>query len=308
MNIMKEIIKKFIPEFILSQKIKYHQKKRDKKTKRKLDKLKQDIIHYLESNPESDTLDKKQKILDHLRHNTGLPVFPYEYTKNYKPENVVVYEDNEKGLRYVLQDGRRLYFKKGWDENKVQVYYNGLLKEQDAASPHRYETADFHVSEGDVVVDAGVAEGNFALSVIEKVRKIYLFEVDEAWISALEVTFAPWKEKVVIVNKYVSDNDKEKRITLDVFFGNEKIDFIKADIEGAEPQLIEGAKTILSRQSPMKVTLCTYHRHNDADTLNRMLTEKGFHTEFSKGHMIFFYDRFLDKPFLRRGLIRAVKN
>jgi hypothetical protein len=165
------------------------------------------------------------------------------------------------------------------------------------------------VSEGDVVVDAGVAEGNFALSVVEKVKKMYLFETDETWITTLEATFAPWKEKVVIVNKYVSDNDKENCITLDTFFGNEKIDFIKADIEGAEFQLLTGAKKILSRQIPMKIVLCTYHKHNDAEMFNRILMSNGFCTEFSKGYMIFLYELYdrLEPPYLRRGLIRAKK-
>jgi hypothetical protein len=185
--------------------------------------------------------------------------------------------------------------------------YNWLLVEQDSLSPHCYETAEFHVSEGDVVIDAGAAEGNFALSVIEKVKKIYLFEVDKAWIAALEATFVPWKEKVVIVNKYISDNNKKNGIALDTFFGNEKIDFIKADIEGAEPQLLTGASTLLSRQTPMKITLCTYHRHNDAEVLNRMLIEKGFHTEFSRGYMLFLYDKALAPPYLRKALVRATK-
>jgi hypothetical protein len=183
------------------------------------------------------------------------------------------------------------------------------LVEQDAASPHRYETTEFHVSEGDVVVNAGVAGGNFALSIVDKVKKIYLFEVDKAWIEVLKITFAPWKDKVVIVNKYVSDNNKGNCITLDNFFGQEQIDFIKADIEGAEPLLLAGAETILSRQTSMKIVLCTYHKHDDAETLNQILTAKGFHTEFSKGYMIFLHEIYdkLKPPYLRKGVIRGVK-
>jgi predicted RNA methylase len=305
MSTLKETVKKITPEFILRQRKKYYQKKR----KRRLDKLRQDIIHYLEHNSESDMPDEKQKILDYLKHNAILPIFPYEYTKNYKPENVTVYEDSEKEIRYVLQEGKRLYFKRNWDEKQIREYYNGLLIEQDKMSPHRYETPEFHVSEGDTVIDAGVAEGNFALSIVDKVKKLYLFEADEEWIEVLKITFAPWKEKVVIVNKYVSDNDNNNCVTLDKFFGQEKIDFIKADIEGAESLLLTGAKTILSGQSPMKIILCTYHKHNDADILNRILKEKGFHIEFSKGYMIFLHETYdkLKPPYLRRGLIRAVK-
>jgi hypothetical protein len=302
---MKTFIKQIIPEFIFLQMRNYYLKKK----KRRLDKLRQDIISYLEYNSESDILDEKHKIIDCIKYNP-FPIFPYDYTKNYKPENVVVYMDDGKKMRYVLQDDKRLYFKRNWSEEQIQEYYNGLLIEQDMESPHRYETPEFHVSEGDVVVDAGVAEGNFALSIVEKAKKLYLFEVDKTWIDVLKITFAPWKEKIVIVNKYVSDNDNGRCITLDKFFGQENIDFIKADIEGAEPQLLTGAKIILSRKIPIKIVLCTYHRHNDADVLNRILKEKGFHTEFSRGYMIYWpepYDK-LSPPYLRRGLIRAIKN
>jgi hypothetical protein len=249
-----------------------------------------------------------QVALNYLKYHP-LSIFPYSYTERYNSEDVVVYWDAEKEMQYVLQNGKRLYFKKEWNKKQVQAYYNGLLIEQDGLSPHCYETAEFHVSENDVVVDAGVAEGNFALSVIEKVKRIYLFEADETWMEALNATFAPWKDKVVIVNKYISDSDEENCITLDTFFENEKIDFIKADIEGSETQLLIGANAMLSRQTPMRVVLCTYHKHDDAEGLNQMLIEKEFHTEFSRGYMIFLYETYdkLSPPYLRRGVIRATK-
>jgi hypothetical protein len=299
---IKGVLKKTVPDFILLQWRKYS----GNREKQRWQKLSAEISTYLAHIPPQDRTEEEQEVLDYLT-NHPFSIFPYAYTENYRPDDVVVYTDKEKGMHYVLQDNKRLYFRKDWDEYNVKAGYSGLLMEQDAASPHQYETADFHVCEGDVVVDAGVAEGNFALSVIEKVKKIYLFEVDKVWITALEATFAPWKEKVVIVNKYVSDNDKENSITLDTFFGNEKIDFIKADIEGAEPLLVAGATTILSAQTPLKVALCTYHAQNDAETLRQMLSEKGFCTEFSKGYMLFAYDK-LQVPYLRKGLIRAVKN
>ena len=54
------------------------------------------------------------------------------------------------------------------------------------------------------LLDVGAAEGFFALSVIEHVKEIILFECDVEWIKALEATFKPWKDKVFIINKYVS--------------------------------------------------------------------------------------------------------
>jgi predicted RNA methylase len=307
---MKEFIKKFIPEYIIRKRRDYYHEQERRRRECELEKMQQNIICYLENNTENAIPpEEKQKIIDYLKNNP-IAIFPYDYQKKYKPEDVTVYTDSDNEMKYVLHGGKRLYFKKSLSKDIIQRCYNGLLVEQDTESPHCYETSEFNVAEGDTVADIGSAEGNFALSVVEKAKKLYLFETDEEWIEVLKATFAPWKEKVVIVNKYVSDNNDGDCITLDKFFAQEKVDFIKADIEGAETQLLEGAKEILSRQTPMKTVLCTYHKHHDADILNRMLTEMGFSTQFSNGYMIFYYEYFdkLQPPYLRKGLIRAVKH
>jgi hypothetical protein len=301
--IIKEIIKAITPDIVVSLWRKYNENIR----KLRLMNLKRNIVNYLESHPENMD-DEKRLILSYLKYHP-LSFFPYSYTEQYNSKEVVVYIDSEKKMPYTLQDGKRLYFKKKWNKEIIQKYYNGLLMEQDIASPHHYETTEFYVANGDVVVDAGAAEGNFALSIVEKVKKIYLFEVDEEWIEVLKITFAPWKNKVTIINKYVSDNNIGNCITMDSFFEQEQIDFIKADIEGAESQLLAGAKAILSRQTHTKIVLCTYHKCDDAAILNRMLIEQGFNTEFSKGYVIFLHEAYnITPPYLRRGLIRATKH
>jgi hypothetical protein len=181
------------------------------------------------------------------------------------------------------------------------------LVEQDIHSPHRYEFADFNVHQNDIVADIGAAEGIFALSVIEKVSKIYLFECDNSWIEALLMTFTPWKEKVVIINKYISDNNENNCITLDAFLNGKEINFIKADIEGAELSLLKGANTVIAAQNNLRIVLCTYHKQNDAQELKEVLTRYGFYTEYSNGYIIPYWDVELAPPYLRRGVIRATK-
>ena len=269
--------------------------------------LQQELTRYFQT--EKTLTAEQQAIFEYIKENP-LTEFPYPYTKKYTLDNIETYFDTDLQMFYVLQNNKRLYFKKRWSETLCKQYCNGLLMEQDESSPHRYETANFQVSQGDVVVDAGAAEGNFALSIVEKVKKIFLFEPDPEWIEALEATFAPWKEKVVIVNKYISNKTDDTCIALDDFFKDQPVHFIKADIEGAENQLLDGAKLILQQQKPLKVVLCTYHKHDDAETLNNQLKEYQFVTEFSKGHIIFYHEVCdkLQPPYLRHVLVRAWKS
>jgi hypothetical protein len=210
-------------------------------------------------------------------------------------------------MKWILHDNKRMYFPEDWTDKKIRGYYNDLMKEQDINSPHRYETSEFQVQEGDVVADLGAAEGIFALSIVEKAKKIYLFECEEKWIKVLKKTFEPWQEKVIIINKYISNNTEGNDITLDKFLDGSEINFIKADIEGAESKLLMGAKQTLSSQNNLRIVLCTYHQKNDEQDLNKILTENNFYTEFSKGYVILLADRKLDPPYLRRGVIRAKK-
>lgn len=53
----------------------------------------------------------------------------------------------------------------------MEEYYRFLLQVQDAASPHRYQTRQFCVCKGEVVLDAGAAEGNFALEIVDVAEK-----------------------------------------------------------------------------------------------------------------------------------------
>lgn len=291
---LKKLIKKWIPKPIYAKYVQFRQHQ-----------LKIKIVNYLNQSSEFDVTEKNE-IVDYFANNP-LSAFPYDFTKKYNPKDVIVHTDHETMMKYVWHENKRLYFKKSWSEEEVQNYYNSVLQEQDIDSPHRYETIGFQMKYNDTVVDVGVAEGNFSLSVVEKAKKLYLFEADEEWIDALKLTFAPWKDKVEIVCKYVSDNNEGDCITLDTFLGKEKVDFIKADVEGSEKSLLKGSQKILSDTENLRVIMCTYHNQNDAEEINMILKESNFSTEFSKGYMIFLCEKVFSAPFLRKGLIRGTK-
>ena len=178
--------------------------------------------------------------------------------------------------------------------------------EQDKKSPHRYLNETFNVNENDIVIDIGAADGNFSLEVIDRVKKLYIFESDINWIEALNATFEPWKEKVHIINKFVSNIDDNKQVTLDRLLMNIHIDFIKIDVEGAEGMILEGSKKILQKNNSLKLAICTYHKKNDAKNIEKILAMNKFNFTFSNGYMLFIHSR-LTPPYFRRGLIKAQK-
>ena len=268
--------------------------------------IKRKILAYLQKEVLQDK-DEFVKMVTFLKKNP-LAVYAYDFIKKYHPANIQVYTDNECDMRYVMYENKRLYFRPGMTEKQIQKYYNMLLTEQDIDSPHRYEYERFRVEEGDVVADIGVAEGNFALSVVERASKVYLFESDPHWIVALKKTFDPWKEKIVIVNKSVSNDNTDREARLDDYFNHCEVNFIKIDVDGAEMQVLQGAKHFLTNQKRLNIAVCTYHKQQDAEVIGAFLKNCQFRLSFSKGYAICFWDRKAPFPWLRRGLIRAAKN
>jgi hypothetical protein len=251
--------------------------------------------------------DDLNSVLTYIRDHP-ISIFPYPFQHDYNENEIEVFIDPDKKLRYVLLDGKRLYFKKRWTEKRIRHSFNELKREQDLQSPHRYLLDSFQVEQGDILADIGVAEGNFALGAVEKAKALYIFETDREWIEALNATFEPWKDKVHIINKFVSDKNDSKQTRLDDFFEDkEPISFLKIDVDGAEAKLLKGCDRILSQKSPLKIALCTYHRQNDEAEFTELLTKKGFSVSHSDGYMLFYPDKKIKAPYFRRGLIRAVK-
>lgn len=270
--------------------------------------LRKKILRYYSHLPANQISREQIEIISYLRKNP-LSVFPYSFREKYDYRDVEVYFDEKLNLKYVITDGNRLYFKRNWSDYHIKGCYSFLQMEQDIESPHRYLTNDFFVGENDVVADVGAAEGTFALSIARKAGKVYIFESDKEWIEPLEATFAPWRGKVQIINKYVSDNDTGENITLDNFFKNaEAPNILKIDVEGAESELLNGCEKVLSSQKPLKVIICTYHKQNDGNIFSELLKNYGFEVSFSKRFMIFIRDLQMQPPYLRRGLIRASRN
>ena len=236
---------------------------------------------------------------------------PYDFALEYFKRDVDVYYDEIHSLYYVNYKNHKMYFAKHINTlEKAKNYYKGILAEQDERSPHRYLNDDITVTSGDVVVDCGSAEGNFALDIIDIVKKVYLIEYDENWIEALHLTFRDYKEKVEIIKGKISSYSLGDYITLDDII-KEPVNFIKMDIEGSEWDGLIGAKHLIKQSPNIKCAICSYHRPFDEILIKEELGKNDIKTFASKGFVWFSGIDYLHEwrsDCLCRCIVYGIKN
>lgn len=119
-------------------------------------------------------------------------------------------------------------------------------------------------------------------------KKIYSFEPDPQKAQIIKDNLWRWNEKVNLYEKGLYDIETRLRFVVgdslysgkidenkdtdyiyidtavldNIIDMNEKITFIKLDIEGAELKALEGARKIITRDKP-RLAICIYHKMND---------------------------------------------
>ncbi len=153
-----------------------------------------------------------QEILSYWRTPRELSIFN-QYLANVPHTLDEVFLDETCGLPYInfktIEDKtRRMYFPANKNFLKSpdgKSYATDVLREQVPTSPHLYIKGEHKINEGDVLIDAGVCEGNFALRYVDICSQVYLFEMDQNWFTPLYFSFKDCWDKVKLIPKAVSD-------------------------------------------------------------------------------------------------------
>ena len=178
-------------------------------------------------------------------------------------------------------------FRFDMDEHQLRA----IIFEQYPHNPHNYQLLGTVVKKGDVVLDCGASEGYFTLMAAKNASKVYAIEPNRKLRNLLKfntqfhknieiMDFACGKENGTIMlddngigSRILENGDYEVPLrTLDsVFYDMEKkIDYIKADIEGTEEDLLRGADKIIRRDAP-DISVCIYHSTNNASSMEEFL-------------------------------------
>ncbi len=162
--------------------------------------------------------------------------------------------------------------------------------------------SEVSVKERDIVIDCGANMGFFSAIASERapLGKVYAFEPSSAVIEKYLKQTAKYRENISIervalsdicgeMNMAIDNNnigassiimtdekvmyEKVEITTLDQFVEENKlpyVSYIKADIEGAERNMLSGATRVLKEFAP-KISICTYHLSDDPEVLERII-------------------------------------
>lgn len=210
----------------------------------------------------------------------GYTHFPYDFATEYTQMEVDVKLDEEKRLLYVIYMKKKLYFPRSYTPEKIAKLYKSLLFEQDHRSPHHYFQSVEELR-GKTLLDIGAAEGIITLYAIEILNFAYLFEYDLNWTEALEATFEPWKDKILIVRKMINNKTNGNELTIDDFLKDKPKEniFLKMDIEGGERYALQGAKELFTHSTDLKFAICIYHKKDDKTVVSAFLDK--YNTTYS---------------------------
>jgi FkbM family methyltransferase len=192
-----------------------------------------------------------------------------------------------------------LYWPIGFSLNRLDQVIAETLDKNDW---HYYQKKHTEVENGEIILDIGTAEGLFPLTVMDKCEHVYMIEPSKIFFNCLNKTFKNQKSKITIFNVAVGnqdgvipfdENSLDGKVALEnekntyniniskidsLLKNNQRITYLKADIEGFEQEMLKGAEKTIKRNKP-KIAITTYHTQNDPDEIVSII--KGFVPEYN---------------------------
>lgn len=178
------------------------------------------------------------------------------------------------------------------------------------SSPYtQYLHPKIKLYENDVIIDGGAFEGDSAFMFLHKIgakAKIYSFEPQEnnyeellkninrykfdnciipirrgLWSSSGNLSFVEASNSSHIIEGGPASIPV---VSIDDFFdGKGKIDVIKLDVEGAEVEVLNGARRTISTSRPLMI-LCVYHRGDHIWSIPKIIENEYGNYKFYLGH------------------------
>lgn len=197
-------------------------------------------------------------------------------------------KENEKDFREIYNSLADLHSKnilKQLIYSKLHVSGQNMLNLADDKQYFNELTYSFDSRE-EIFVDCGAFTGDTIFKYIVFTggvfKKIYAFEPNNKNFNQLKenvknlnniklIEQGTWKEKDILkfeekgsASQIIEERSKVEIpvITIDEVVGDDRVTFIKMDIEGSELESLEGAALTITRNMP-KLAICCYHKKND---------------------------------------------
>ncbi len=208
---------------------------------------------------------------------------------------------------YLIMYNQKIYIPNN-DYYFPVLYFNIEMHEQ---SPHNYNNYlhllkdKINPNKQNIIVDCGSSEGIFEILVANRydISNILFVCIDPEplWNDSISHTLDNLGANYLVINEMISKDN-----SLNDILSNHNLDFndvicIKADIEGAEVDLIKNIKDYFITNKPLNM-ICTYHNQDDAYDLYDIFKDYYQNIEFSKGYLLPIINE-IKYPYFRKGLI-----
>lgn len=165
-----------------------------------------------------------------------------------------------------------------------------------ARNLHGYEFAGARIHPHDQVVDVGASEGFFTRYALQRGATVLAVEPVQSLAEALGKTFAAeitrgqvrvlpaalgvsseranleLVQERLYESQLASTGTEIQMVSLDDVAGQERVDFVKMDIEGAEMDAVRGGRRTVATQRP-RLAIAVYHDLANAQQICQLLRE-----------------------------------